>query len=110
MMKFFKKKGPHLEDELKKLESHLRNALQPVSIRPEFLNNLQARLLSGDIPTVQRQIPRRLSQVLLLAGGILGSVMVLIAGIRGLVSLVFVLVQLIQRLSKNTQRRQPTPA
>lgn len=108
--RFFKRKDPDVEADLIKLEKHLHAALQPVSLHPEFLQNLQARLLSGDLPPVQRRIPNRLSQILLLAGGILGSLMMIIAGIRGLVSLIFVLVQLIRRLKVNTQRHQPTPA
>jgi hypothetical protein len=36
--------------------------------------------------------------------------MVIIAGIRGIVSLVFVLGQLIQRATRNSHRRQATPA
>ena len=109
-MKLFRRKDPNIEEDLKKLEVHLRAALQPVTIRPQFIENLKARLKSGDFPTVLRHIPQRLSQVLLLAGGILGSLMVIIAGIRGLVSLVFVLGQLIQRMNKNTQRQEATPA
>ena len=107
---FFHRKEPDVEQDLVKLEVHLREALQPVALRPEFVQNLQARLLAGDIPPLQRRVPGRLSQILLLIGGILGSLMVIIAGIRGLVSLIFVLAQLIRRWKVGTQRRQPTPA
>lgn len=106
----FKSKDPELEGDLKKLEVHLRSALQPVSIRPEFVKDLQARLFSGAIPTIQQRLPSTFSQALLIAGGIFGGLMVIIAGIRGMISLIFVLVQLVQRLKLNTQRRQPTPA
>lgn len=109
-MRFFRRTDPDLENDLRKLESHLRTALQPVSIRPEFLRQLEARLMFGNIPPVKSRIPTRLSQILLVVGGILGSVMVLIAGIRGLISLLVVLVQLIQKMSKNTRHREPTPA
>ena len=104
---FFHRKDPDVEQDLIKLEVHLREALQPVSLRSEFVQNLQARLLSGDIPPLQRRVPGRLSQILLLIGGILGSVMVIIAGIRGMVLLIFVLVQLIRCYKVITQRFNP---
>lgn len=110
-MRFFHRRDPDLEDDLRKLETHLRETLQPVSIRPEFMRTLQARLIAGDIPPVKRRIPSRLSNILLVAGGILGSLMVIIAGIRGIISIIFVLGQVIQRLIKDAQRRrEATPA
>jgi hypothetical protein len=109
-MRLFKRKDPNLEDELRKLEVHLRAALQPVTVRPQFIKDLKSRLTFSNFPPIQKQSHQRLSKVLLLVGGIIGSLMVLIAGIRGLVSLIFIIGHLIQRMSKNFQRQEPTPA
>ena len=109
-MKLFKQKDPGLEADLRKLETLLHSTLQPVSMRPEFLTNLGARLASGDIPSIQERIPRQLSNFLLIVGGLIGSLLMIVGGVRGLISLIGVAGQVIHRVQKSTQGSEPRPA
>jgi len=109
-MKLFKRKKTGLEADLRKLETLLHSTLQPVSMRPEFLTNLGARLASGDIPPIQERIPRQLSNFLLVVGGLIGSLLMIAGGVKGLISLISVVGQVIQRLQKSTHGSEPRPA
>ena len=109
-MNLFKRKDPDLEADLRKLENLLHSTLKPVSIRPEFMTYLGARLFAGDIPPVQERIPRQLSNFLLVVGGLIGSLLMIAGGVKGLISLIGMIGQVIQRLQKSTHSSEPTPA
>jgi hypothetical protein len=109
-MKLFKRKDQGLEADLIKLEALLYTTLQPVSIRPDYMTNLGARLLAGDIPPNKERIPTQLSNFILVVGGLIGSLLMIIGGVKGLISLIGVAGQVIQRLQKSSHGREPTPA
>lgn len=107
-MDIFQRKKPGLDLELLKLENQLVRTLQPVVPRNEFIRDLKSRLFTGEFQISKRRIPQTLSNTLLVIGGIIGSLIMLIASIRGILSLISVVVTLIQ--TKNTQKQQVTTA
>jgi len=107
-MRLFKRNSTGLDLELKKLERQLELVLHPVAPRPAFINNLKARLFAGDKPTEPSRIPVRISNILLIAGGVVGSVLMVIASIRGILSLINILGSYFQ--NRNSQKQQITPA
>ena len=109
-MRLFRRADPHLDDDLRKLKGRLREALQPVALRPDFVSGLQSRLLAGDIQVIPPGLPRKISNGLLVAGGIFGSILMIMASIRGLLSLISVVGLVIQYLNKDSQGQQATPA
>jgi hypothetical protein len=109
-MKFFRRKDPTIEADLKKLEMQLRLTLQPVAPRLDFVNSLQARLLSGTFQSGAKPLPQKISHGLIVFGGILGSILMIITGIRGLISLISLVRLVIQTMNRNVQKRQATPA
>jgi len=104
------RKDHRLKEDLQQLEQQLAEILKPVSPRSEFVHDLHKSLLAREIrPSASKQA-QMLDRRLLVAGGVLGSVLLIITGIRGLISLISVVGLLIQWFSRNSQRRQTTPA
>lgn len=108
-MKWFRWwKKTELDQDLQALEGRLQETLIPVAPRAEFVEGLRKSLLvqlSGvEIsPKVQNQ---NLQTGLLVTGGIVGSIFVVLAGIRGIVSLFGVAALLISWLKTN----EPQPS
>jgi hypothetical protein len=96
------------------LQAMLESSLIPVAPRAEFLTGLRAGLFARDIQMASfPPASRKISNGLWVAGGVLGSVLMIIASIRGLISLFGLIEIIFQRLSKSTQarpRQQTTPA
>jgi hypothetical protein len=96
------------------LQAMLESSLTPVAPRNEFLAGLRAGLFARDIQMASfPPASRKISNGLLVAGGVLGSVLMIIASIRGLISLFALIGSIFQRLSKIPQVRQQqqtTPA
>jgi hypothetical protein len=109
-MNLFRRKDPTIAEDLKRLEMQLRLTLQPVAPRLDFVNSLQARLLSSPFQSAAKPLPQKISHAILVFGGILGSILMIVTGIRGLISLVSVVRLVVQTLSRNSQKRQTTPA
>jgi len=102
-MRFFNRKGSDLESELENLEMQLYRTLNPVAPRPHFLQELKSRLLMGEMPSLSSKLPQRISNVLLIIGGIIGSILMVIASVRGILTL-------INSINENSQKQQITPA
>ena len=100
--------------DIEELQLKLESTLTPVKPRPEFLAGLQAGLYARDIQMAAfPSISRKISNGLLVAGGVLGSLLMIIASIRGLISLFGLLGSISQRLFKVSpfrQRQQITTA
>jgi hypothetical protein len=107
-MNIFRKKQPGFDLELLKLEKQLDQTLNPVVPRSGFVRDLKARLFTGDFEVNKRWIPQKVSNTLLVIGGIIGSVIMLIASVRGLISLISALGTYIQ--TKNNQKQQVSTA
>jgi hypothetical protein len=91
------------EEEIEELETQLVAVLKPVLPRIEFVEGLKAGLLRNQI----KQNPFSLSTMsvskgLLVAGGVVGSIVMIITSIRGLISLFGLIGLLSQRVSKGT--------
>ena len=71
--------------DLAKLEDYLQANLQPVAPRPEFINNLRARLLKSEAAAVPATNGLRL--LILAAAGIVSGVLIGITGIRATITL-----------------------
>jgi len=108
-MKFFHQKEREMDEDLKELEVYLQQVLQPVAPRAEFTRRLNARIMSREIPPSSKILPPNITNGLLVAGGVLGSLIMLVTSIRGLISLISFVGLFFQYLNKNNQRRQVTP-
>ena len=107
-MRLFKRNSTGLDSDFKRLEQQLEMALNPVAPRPVFINNLKARLFSGDNQPEPSRVLVSISNILLVAGGVVGSVLMVIASIRGILSLINILGSHFQ--NKSNQKQQITPA
>ncbi|MBS1250738.1 MAG: hypothetical protein MAG431_02333 [Chloroflexi bacterium] len=76
-------KQRNLNEDLKKIETKLEAVLQPISPRPAFVLSLRQRL---DEEIAQRQKKAKVKKGLLVAGGIIGGVLMVVALIRSLTS------------------------
>jgi hypothetical protein len=110
MMKIFKKRNTTVETDLKLFESKMREYLQPLQPRPEFVDGLYTRLVSSDLPETPKLLIGNGAQRLLIAGGIIGSVLMVITSVRGLVSLLGFLGLIVQYIQRNGRRQQVKPA
>ena len=108
-MKIFRKGDPEVDPDLKALETKLREYHQPIPPRTEFVTGLYNRLITTDISEAQHLLSGNTSKRLLVAGGITGSVLLVITSIRGLISLLGVLGLLVQYLLRNGRRQQVKP-
>lgn len=109
-MKFIKEKNSAIDQELKVLETKLKKYLQPVPPRSEFVSDLFVKMMSSDIHVPKKFLGMPISNKLLIAGGIVGSLLMLITSIRSLLSLLGFLGLLIHYLQRNSRRQQTTPA
>jgi hypothetical protein len=110
-MKWFRLwKKTEVDQELQILEERLQETLVPVAPRAEFVEGLRRNLLlqlAGVelTPAAQNQ---NLQTGLLITGGILGGIFVVLAGIRGIVSLIGMAGLLISLLKQDTQQPAST--
>ncbi len=101
-MRLFKRKQKNID--LSKLESHLAGRLRPVAPRQEFMADLRSRLIAFQPRSAQDVIVQskpEMPRAWIVAGGVVGSLLMLIVSIRGLLSLAGLIGLFIQ------QRRQP---
>ena len=110
-MKWFSwRKKTEVDADLQISETKLQHALLPVTPRVDFVQGLRRNLLQ-QFPEVELPPSKQnqnLQTGLLIAGGILGSVFMVVAGVRGLVSLVGVLGLLINWLRQDGQQSPST--
>ena len=109
-MGFFRKKDPDMEYDLRKLEIQLMATLQPVSPRPEFVHGLRTRLAAKEIGIGSRILSKKISNNLLVAGGVVGSVIMIATSIKGLISLISVIGFIVRFITRESQRHQTSPA
>lgn len=89
--------------ELEAFERLLNASLTPVAAPSEFVSKLRNQLLWSDIPEHIPTPAVRLPRAVLLLGGVVGSILVLMTSIRGLVSLLGV----IGLIRQQVRRSQP---
>ncbi len=105
-MRFLRKKTPDLDNDLRRLEKKLRETLIPVLPRIEFVRELGVKLAQKEIKTIQRfQISKSVSNGLLVAGGVIGSIIMIATSIRGLISIVGIIGYLVRFLNRDTQQQ-----
>ena len=107
---FISRKNPNIDEEIHLLENRLEEIFQPVIPRAEFIDDLRHRLQTREIVVSPGTLPKKVSSGLLVAGGILGSVLMIITGIRGVISMVSVVRLVIEYFNRDTQKQQATPA
>ena len=93
--------------ELDILETTLYEAFAPIAPRPQFVKSLRHSLLrqfpNTDLPLSPSQHHQNLQTGLLVTSGIFGSVVLFLAGVRGLISLMGVAGLLISWLKQNSR-------
>jgi hypothetical protein len=104
------RKDPNKDAKLELLEQQLSAVLHPIDPRPEFVSNLRFRLRTREIQAAPALLPRNLSSGLLVAGGVLGSLVMLITSIRGILSLISVISLVFQYFNRNPHNHPATPA
>jgi uncharacterized membrane protein len=115
MKNFLKRKFSRLsEKDIVSMETQLATVLTPVIPSAEFVSDLRTGLLVREIKMASSPlVTRKISNGLLVVGGIFGSLLMIIAGIRGLISLFGLIGLFFQYLTRNSQggqRRQATSA
>lgn len=93
--------------DLKVMEDRLAATLLPVLPRQEFVSDLRSRLMNHAAQSVPDLVIRQepaVSRGWILAGGVAGSILVLVMSIRGILSIAGLIGLLVQ------QRKAPTPA
>jgi len=108
-MRIFNRKT-QIEEELSTLENYLRVALQPITPRPEFIDDLRRDLKNSRMHPFVRVLPDTLQKGLLVVGGILGGVLVFWTAIRGLLSLIGMIGVLVAWIHRRVQRPQQVTA
>lgn len=101
-MRLFKRKQYDID--LSKLESRLAETFRPIAPRREFVDDLRSRLMAHRSPSAQDIVIQNQQAVprgWLVAGGVVGSLLMLIVSIRGLLSIAGLISLFVQ------QRRQP---
>ncbi len=101
-MKLFKRKQKDID--LTKLESRLAKTLRPIAPRQEFVDDLRSRLMAHQALSTQNIVIQEKQAVprgWLVAGGVVGSLLMLIVSIRGLLSIAGLIGLFMQ------ERRQP---
>jgi len=95
-----------LDENLQRVETELQDTFTPIEPHPKFVMSLRQNLLK-QYPSValtpsppQHQI---LQTGLLVTGGILGSFLMVLTGVRGLISIIGVLGLLVSWLRQNSQ-------
>jgi hypothetical protein len=110
-MKFFWRKPA--DNETLRMESLLQETLTPVEPRAEFVTDLRQNLLDRfphhrTVTLAAPEKPDKLQTVVLVTGGIMGSILLVASGIRGIISLVAAVLLFISWLRQNTQQQSPT--
>lgn len=95
------------ERKLKRIETKLQSALQPVDPRADFVADLQNRLM---IEMEHKNKTRKVKKGLLVAGGIVGGVVMLVTIIRTLTSWEEFTDSLSQFLNQNKKGQQVVSA
>ena len=98
-------KSTELDEGLQSLEAELQEALVPVEPCPRFVSGLRQNLMR-QVENIDLSAPpqnQALQTGLLVTGGILGSIVVVLAGIRSVVSLLGVAGLLINWVRQNSQ-------
>jgi hypothetical protein len=109
-MRIFKKNNTEIDQDLKMLENKMREYLHPVPPRKEFVSSLYQRLMASDMLGSQGFFTGPTSRHLLVAGGIIGSILIVITSIRGLLSLLGMVGFLVQYFQRNSRGQQVKPA
>jgi hypothetical protein len=107
MNKFFRKIDPSVKAELESLEASLAATLIPVKPRPEFVRDLRTQLFDLSPEIEPKTAPPRFQNILLIVGGILGGLLMVIASIRGLISLIGVTGLILQHFRRQGRAPQP---
>lgn len=110
-MKLFKRKKQR--QELEEIEEKLDAVLCPVEPRQEFVGDLRERLMSRfavEVADSAEDAERESSTGWLLAGGVIGTVLMLITSIRGLLSIAGLVGLLIQYFNQRKQGPASQPA
>jgi hypothetical protein len=112
MMKWFDRwKKVETDAKIKSLERELENALVPVKPRPEFVTGLRRNLLrqNFEIDLVPKSENKNLQSGILITGGILSALLMVVTGVRGMVSVIGVIGLLISIFREDSQEAT-TPA
>ncbi|HBY07792.1 MAG TPA: hypothetical protein DEH22_08420 [Chloroflexi bacterium] len=100
-------KNTELDDDLLSLENILGRSLISVVPRQEFIEDLRHGLMNQIPEEVELAISNQKKNIqtgLIVTGGILGGVMIILSGLRGIVSLVGVTALLINWIRQNIQQ------
>lgn len=107
-MKFLRKNEPDLEQDLRRLELNLMATLQPIAPRTEFVHELRARLAEKEFGP--KLFSRKIPNHLLIAGGVVGTVIMIATSIKGLISLIGVIGIVFRFFTRESRRHQASPA
>ncbi len=110
-MKFFWKK--QTDSRTLRIETLLQETLTPVDPRPEFVTGLRQNLLDrfprrNAVTVAEPEETSKFQTAVLVTSGILGSVLLVMSGIRGIISLIAAILLFVSWLRQNAHRGSPT--
>ncbi len=110
-MKSFWKKP--IDEQTRRMEALLEETLTPVAPRPEFAAELRQNLVArfprrNTVTLAEPEQSGKLQAAVVVASGILGSLLLIMSGIRGIISLAAAILLLVSWLRQNTQHQSPT--
>ena len=84
---FRKKSTNYSESDINRLEDRLGVVLQEINPNAEFRQRLSEQLMRREIPPYIEQNRDRLKKTLLITGGVIGSLLIVVTGLRTFVSI-----------------------
>jgi len=88
---------------LQVLESNLREILQPVVPTPDFMDDLKKRLLR--YPRWKIALPGMLKSIMLVSAGLFSGVIILVTGIRAIVT-IFGAFKILRQIKTQVNKKQ----
>jgi hypothetical protein len=85
---------------IREMENLLEDALIPVEPSILFMKDLKSQLLDREIDTASQSLWGKIQNKLLLVGGVVGSIVVLVGGIKALINVLQLVAEGIRGLSK----------
>jgi hypothetical protein len=92
------------DDDLLALEYQLSQVLQPVTPRPEFVRELHQRLVNRSL--FFQFLPQKIEAVVLILGGLIGSIAIILMSFRAILSFVSVIGVLTQHYRRQLKKQR----
>ncbi len=87
MRNLFRKKQLVIDSEMLNFEKKLGMVFRPVEPRKEFVSGLRMRLMKHEVQPAATVVPQWVKNPYVIAGGVVGGLVILFTGIRAIISI-----------------------